>query len=307
MKKSVFLFFLFLLFHMIQIQGQNNKISGLDKPLVSFGLIADVQYCDCPPGGERYYKKSLEKLTDCVNNFNNNDLDFVVNLGDLIDRDFSSYDDVLNIFGRLKSPIHHVLGNHDFSVKRKKKSLVNKKLGLNKRYYSLSLNNIRFIFLDGNDISLYSKSKLNYKTWKAALMLGKLKRKGALNATDWNAGIGTKQKNWLDEMLQSAVKEGENVIIFCHFPVLPEGSYYNLWNNEQIKRIIANYDNIVAYISGHDHKGEYNFVNGTYFLTMKGMVETPDSNAFAIVEVYTDHLKVRGFGREEDRELKMEN
>jgi hypothetical protein len=36
------------------------------KPLFSFGIIADVQYCDCEPVGTRYYRSSLSKLAEAV-------------------------------------------------------------------------------------------------------------------------------------------------------------------------------------------------------------------------------------------------
>ncbi len=307
MKKSAYLILLILLFSIIQVMAQKNNNPISENPVISFGLISDVQYCNCLPGGERYYNNSLQKLNDCVNNFNKNHLDFVVNLGDLIDRDFTSYENIFNIFATLQAPINHVLGNHDFAVEKKRKSEINKKFGLKKRYYSKKIANYRFIFLDGNDISLYSKSKLNYKTWKAARIFRKLKRDGELNATNWNGGIGLKQKMWLDKTLKLSNKEGEKVIIFCHFPIGREGSIYNLWNHLELKEIIKKHNNIIAYISGHDHKGEYNYVEGVHYLTLKGMVETANTNAYAIIEIYSDHIELKGFGREEDRELTIDN
>lgn len=287
---------------MIQTQGQKT-VSDLGKPLLSFGLIADIQYCNCENINSRYYNKSLEKLSDCVIEMNNHNLDFVVNLGDIIDRDLISYEHVLKILKKLESPLFHVLGNHDFSVNKKDKKKITRILGMKKRYYSLKIENYRFIFLDGNDISFYSNSRLNYKRWKAAKILASLKKNNSPNATIWNGGIGTMQQLWLNKTLRSSKKKSEKVIIFCHFPLVPSGSYYNLWNNDKIKRIIKKYNSIVAYISGHDHEGAYNFINGLHYYTVKGMIETSNTNAFAIVNVYTDSFKIKGYGREEDRVL----
>ena len=60
------------------------------KPIFSFGLIADVQYCDCEPRGSRYYRSSLTKLKEAVDAFKKDSVEFIINLGDLIDKDDSS-------------------------------------------------------------------------------------------------------------------------------------------------------------------------------------------------------------------------
>jgi len=35
------------------------------------------------------------------------------------------------------------------------------------------------------------------------------------------------------------------------------------------------------------------------------MVDTPDTTAYSVVEVYADRIEIRGVGREEDRTLKI--
>ena len=37
-----------------------------EPPMLSFGLICDVQYVDADPQGERHYRESLPKLTAAV-------------------------------------------------------------------------------------------------------------------------------------------------------------------------------------------------------------------------------------------------
>jgi hypothetical protein len=32
------------------------------RPVIRFGIISDIQYCDCETGGSRYYRNSLHKL-----------------------------------------------------------------------------------------------------------------------------------------------------------------------------------------------------------------------------------------------------
>jgi|GEM_PF-3415784 len=53
------------------------------QPILSIGLIADVQYCDCNTHINRYYRKSLTKLHEAVDAFNQKDVDFVINLEDM--------------------------------------------------------------------------------------------------------------------------------------------------------------------------------------------------------------------------------
>jgi len=90
--------------------------AGKSEYKFSFGAIADCQYCQGPDRGSRKYKASQEKLKQCVEHFNQENLSFVIHLGDFIDRDFSSFDDLLPIYQSLHAPGYHVLGNHDFEV-----------------------------------------------------------------------------------------------------------------------------------------------------------------------------------------------
>jgi len=46
-------------------------------------------------------------------------------------------------------------------------------------------------------------------------------------------------------------------------------------------------------------------LNGTHVVNIKGMVDTFDENAFAIVEVHADRMEITGFGREESRVLSL--
>ena len=62
-------------------------VAAQDKPLVRFGAIADPQYAPAAPRGTRYYANSLWKLSEAIEKLNGENLDFVVTLGDIIDRD----------------------------------------------------------------------------------------------------------------------------------------------------------------------------------------------------------------------------
>ena len=55
-------------------------------PLFSFGIVADPQYADIParPEMNRFYAESTKKLAAAIDAFNQENLAFVVTLGDLI-------------------------------------------------------------------------------------------------------------------------------------------------------------------------------------------------------------------------------
>lgn len=276
-----------------------------EQPEFAFGVIADVQYCDCEPFETRYYRASLQKLTDCVNHLNARDLTFIIQLGDFIDRDFGSFAAVLPIYQKLKAPSYHVLGNHDFSVTPEEKENIFEALDLQQGFYDFSYHGWRFIVLDGNDLSLYALTETDEKYTEAHTMYQEFSEQGRLNAQTWNGGLSAQQMTWLKDTLDQATEKGENTILFCHFPVYPRPDIHNLWNDSELTGLLESYPTVVAYLNGHNHAGNYEVNKGIHYLTLQAMVETPDQNAYAIIEVYQNYLKILGQGREPDRMLKI--
>ncbi len=127
-----------------------------DPPLFSFGLMADCQYADVPAAGARFYRESPRKLAEAVAKLNQRDLAFSFHLGDFIDRDMKSFDDLAPIAARLKSKLYHALGNHDFDVPDDAKSKVPARLGLDKTYYSVRKDRFRFVVIDTKDQNAFS-------------------------------------------------------------------------------------------------------------------------------------------------------
>ncbi len=277
-----------------------------DTPLFSFGAIADVQYCDCDSASTRFYRSSPTKLAACVEAFNQEELEFVVHLGDLIDRRFASYSEILPVLNELRAPIRHTLGNHDYGVKPAYKERVKATLGLEEGYYNFAVQGFRFVVLDGNEMSTYANLRDSEKFAESKAMLASLKEEKAPNASSFNGGIGAQQMEWLGQVLREASEANERVILFCHFPVYPE-TRDDLWNKDEVIRLLESFGNVVAYINGHNHAGNYAEKNGIDYLTVHGMVETPDENAYAIIDVYSDRLEVRGTGREPDRTLNSDD
>ncbi|GAB3268437.1 metallophosphoesterase [Larkinella harenae] len=275
-------------------------------PLFTFGIMTDVQYCDCDNAGTRHYRSSLRKLREAVKVFNQNNVDFVMHLGDFIDHDFQSYDTLNALVSQLESPLFQVLGNHDFSVRPEELKKVPKTLRMKGRYYSMVRARWRFIVLDGNDRSVYGQEKTSEEYELAVRQLEALKAKKAPNAQTWNGGLGEKQLGWLRKELARAAKKKENVLVFCHFPLVPENDPHLLWNAQNVRSLLEEYPNVVAYLNGHVHVSSHLTQKGIQYVTLRGMVEL-EENGFGIVNVYRDSVKINGFGSEKDRLLRKEN
>ncbi len=295
-----------LLLSWLLSQSDNPVITANEsqQPVLSIGLITDIQYCDCDTHINRYYRKSLTKLQEAVDEFNQKDVDFVVNLGDMIDRNYRSFEPVLRRLSGLNMPIYHVLGNHDFAVDSNRLPQIPNTLGMKNRYYSLKKRNYRLIFLDGNDVSTFGNAPNTKEHALALEQLAHLKSKNAANAQDWNGGIGEAQFKWLENELTTANENDEDVIILCHYPLFPAGAAHNLWNDDQLKKLISKNSSIIAYFNGHQHKGGYAYAKGIHYVNFKGMVEGSE-NAFSIINIFQDRIQIVGYGLEESRELAL--
>lgn len=271
--------------------------------LLTFGVIADCQYCDCPSTTQRFYRNSPAKLKACVAEFNKHELAFAVHLGDYIDKDYASFDTLQPIIDELKTPLRQVLGNHDFSVAESLKKKVPKRMGLKRRYYSFSIQGWRFIALDGNDLSTFASFGTKKKQ-EAKALLAQVEAAGKENAKPWNGGLSSKQLKWLHKELRKAERKAEKVILFCHFPTHPINPH-NLWNDTKVQEVLESYSCVRAYFNGHNHAGAYGEKAGIHYLTFKGMVDTEEQTSYSIVRIQKDRILIQGFGRQENQELKL--
>lgn len=277
---------------------------GQDDALFRFGIIADPQYAPFPPkpGGTRYYANSLWKLDEALKKFNDEPLEFVATLGDIIDRHWDSFGDVLPIYDQLEHPNFFVLGNHDFEVGQDYLRAVIRTVGLEKSYYDFPGGGYRFLVIDGNDVSTFAPPAGDPRLEIAAERLARLTEAGAENAQSWNGSLSDEQFAWMEERLGAAQQAGEKVIVLSHYPVYP-ANIHNLWDSERIVDLLTSHDNFVAFFNGHNHAGNYGAIGNQHFVNFKGMVETPDQTAYATVAVHDDRIEITGHGLEENRTL----
>ncbi len=276
-----------------------------EQALFSFGIIADAQYCDCEPAIGRYYRKSTQKLADALQTLHQHKLSFILDLGDLIDREFSSFEAILQVYKQSKFRVHRTLGNHDYAVEDHEKQKVADLLGIPAPgYYDFVHLGWRFIVLNGTEVSTFAHPEGSAAEKEAQEMLSRLEANEAINAKAWNGAISTEQMAWLKATLQDASEQHQKTMVMGHYPLYPKDSH-NLWNDEEVVNLLIKYPQVVAYFNGHNHAGNYGQKERVHFLNFKGMVETEQENTFAMVEVYDDRLSVKGFGREDSRELRF--
>lgn len=288
--------------------GLSSRSAGKEalrgEPLLRFAVMADVQYADTEKKQTRGYRESLQELHDCVDALNTNPLSFVVQLGDFIDRDFASFDLPLAEWNRLRAPAWHVLGNHEFNVAAPDKARVLPTLGLERGYTSHTLKGWRFIRLDSTDHLLSRYPAEDPRTLEAHREFDELKKNRAPQAQEWNGGFSGEQVKWLDAELSAADAAGERAVFFCHHPIMPGGTTDALWNADQVRAVIEKHPSSTLWINGHVHHTVHLQSGAVHYWTVSGMVESPGT-AYAIVEIYSDHLRISGSGREPSRDLPL--
>lgn len=276
---------------------------GATAAVFEFGLAADAQYADIAAAGTRFYREGRPRLAAAADHFSTRGVAFAVHLGDLIDRAWPSFDPMLAALGTGRLAWHHVLGNHDFDVLDAEKPRVPARLGFAAaRYRAVSRHGFRFVFLDTNDVSLYAHPAGSAPRTEAESRLAAARAAKLASAKTWNGAVGSAQLAWFDAECRAAAAARERVIVFAHHPVYPENPH-NAWNAADVLATIDRHRHVVAWLNGHNHAGAFAARDGVPFLTLRGMVETADTTAFAVAAVHADRLVLTGHGREPSREL----
>lgn len=282
--------------------GTPTILQGATAPLAAFGIMADAQYADVPAEGTRFYRESIAKLGHAVEDYNRQELAFCVHLGDLIDRDWNSLDAIMKPLKACRHRVRHVLGNHDFDVLDEFKPRIAERLGMPRRYYHFDRDGFRFMVLDTTDLSLYGNPAPSREHEAGRAALEKAQKASLPQAKRWNGGLGLTQMLWLDRLCAEAALQKLKVILFAHHPVFPVNAL-NIWNNGEVLALAARHSHVVAYFSGHNHEGNFGEQAGLPFVNLRGMVETPDTTAYAAVTLHADRIILNGKGREPSREL----
>ena len=267
---------------------------GREGPQLRFGMVSDVHFADIDPGGERFYRQSDRKLSECVEVMNREKVDFVIELGDFKDQDtppvpartLGYLRHIEAVFAKFTGPRYHVLGNHDTDSISKEEFLslaLNSGIPGRSTYYAFESAGIRCIVLDAcfrSDGSPYGRGN---NAWE-------------------DSNIPQSELVWLKEQLDSARGPA---IVFVHQQLDGQGAY-NVRNASEVRKVLRDSGKVLAVFQGHRHEGSYNVLEGIPYYTLQGLIEGGglENNSYAIVEVRSgSRVTVRGFRRAMSLEL----
>lgn len=273
-----------------------------DSPDWSFGLITDIQYADVASEGERHYRSSLKKLDTIIAHLRAQKLTFTLHLGDLIDRSATSFAPVLRQLDQLPHPTHHLLGNHDYSLDDTKKCHVTSQLRMPHDFYVIYRPGWRIFMLDTNALSTYKHPAGSKETLQAAAFLETASQQHKPNAVAWCGGCGETQLAWLERELAAAQEKGDKVILCGHHPLLPADSH-QLWDATAMLALLRSFSCVKAWFNGHNHAGGYAIHEGIHCVTFCSVLHEPEVNAAAVVTIFSDHMLIKGFGRQPSHKL----
>jgi alkaline phosphatase len=249
------------------------------RPKLRIGLVTDLHYADIPTKGTRYYRETLTKLAEAVDQFAKDKPDFLVEVGDLIDNG-NAIDDDLAFIKRVNEPLnslpcakHYVLGNH--CVQQLTKAEFLEGIGQAKSYYSFDAGDRHFIVLDSCFTSDGKPYQRNNFTW-----------------TDCN--IPADQVEWLEADLKAATGP---TIVFAHqrLDVTPQ---HSVKNAAAIRKLLEASGKVRAVFQGHSHKNDLQEIAGIQYCTLVAMVEGTgeQNNGYSLLDVFDDGtLRVTGY------------
>lgn len=296
--------------------------------MIRFAAISDIQYADMDSTDGRDYRASYNKFLEAAGEIAAASVDFAINLGDSFQEKWENALSIRQLFeiSQDKGKIHwlHVLGNHDFLIPNENKKEIYSLFNLSKPgYYEFapqdsedSNNKWRMLVLNGNEISSYAAENADERNFAQSEREKHRLADGSL-PKDFNGAISTQQLNWLDDRLQYATSQGENVLIASHFPLyassksltgnrgrlaslLNMGIYYSdlgvsTWNGQEILSLLDRYKCVRCFIAGHLHTGSYGVRNNVAHVTLRGVIET-SPNAFCFIELHPNQIKLNGIG-----------
>ncbi len=248
-----------------------------------FGLITDVHYADKPPAGTRHYRESVAKLEEAAVAFEQAQVAFVVELGDLIDAadevhvELGYLQTINRVFSQIAPQRHYVLGNHCVDLLTKPEFLG--EVEQEKSYYSFDHSGCHFILLD----ACFRADHQDY---------------GRKNAHWTDTNIPPEQLEWLQADLQATANP---VIVFAH-QRLDVDTNHGVKNNAAVREVLEESQRVVAVFQGHSHENALNQIGGIPYCTLVAMVEGSgeQQSGYAIVEVTPEpKLSLQGFRRQE--------
>ena len=262
--------------------------------MVKFALIGDPQYALREPVEGRYYHLAAGNLKRTLKILDSAELDFVVNLGDL--GDGQSRDEIPELLDRYRSSRHairHVVGNHDF-VQYSHEELL-RLLGLAGFFYDFSVKGVRFIVLNGLDVSRFSPPKS--RNYREAVKYRE--RNIFRNLRDWDGMLSEEGFAFLRDRLDRSLAASESAVILCHVPLYSgaSGSGAVMWDSARILELLDRYPHVRAVFAGHYHPGGAAVRKGVVHKTVKAICNCMEPTAL-IARIDGDEITFEPVGEE---------
>jgi predicted phosphodiesterase len=253
------------------------------EPALRFGVVTDLHYADRPPVGTRYYRETPAKLAEAATRFRQDAIEFVVELGDLIDA-AETVDEELTYLKRIDRDFaaiakrrYYVLGNHCVDTLTKAEFLG--AVGQSRSFDSFDSGGFHFVYLDAcfrHDGEPYGRKNSDWK----------------------DANIPSHELEWLRADLSRHA--GKKTIVFAH-QRLDVGSPYGVKNAPEVREVLEASGQVLAVFQGHSHKNDYHEIQGIHYVTMVAMVEGTGvaNSGYAVVDLdASGSIRVHGFRRQ---------
>lgn len=248
--------------------------SQVEAKTIKFAQISDIHYTVNGENVEyssRNWKNSNHILNRTIKKINAQDLDFVVFLGDNIDKSRSDYlEAFLKTASKLNKPFYICLGNHD----------AYKISGIPKEDYAKLVNKYN------HD---HKYNDFNYTFSVSSEILGMVVDGSFPVAPNSHGVINQKTMAWIDKTLDE--NKDKKVIIFQHFPLIEpyEKKTHTLVYKDRYEKMLSKHKNIIAVCSGHYHEPKVSKEeNGIYHISAPSLGVL---NSYQIVEIkYEDKM-----------------
>ncbi len=249
------------------------------KPKMRIGMITDLHYADKDSVGTRHYRESLSKLAEARERFEKEKIDFVVEMGDLVDAAGSvdvetGYLKKINgVLTDLPCDIHYVVGNHCVHTLTKKEFL--SVIERDKTYYSFDSQGFHFIALDAcfrSDGESYGRKNFDWQ----------------------DSNIPPEQIEWLREDLGATEQP---TIVFVH-QRLDVAGHYSVKNAAQVREVLEHSEKVMAVFQGHSHENSYQEINKIHYCVLTAMVEGTGAvnSGYSVLDIVDNNtLRLNGY------------
>jgi len=252
------------------------------KPSLRVGLVTDMHHADKPSAGSRHYRETLGKLAEAAIQFVKDKVEFVVELGDLIDAadtvetEQRYLKEINREFRAISKDRHYVLGNHCVDTLTKAEFLdgVEQK----QSYYSFDRGDFHFVVLD----ACFRKDGEPY---------------GRKNSK-WNdANIPAAELEWLRSDLKSTDRK---TVIFAH-QRLDVSNDHGVKNGPEVRSILEDSGKVLTVLQGHSHQNDLKDIGGIHYCTLVAMVEGTgaENSGYSVMELAEDGVvRLTGFRKQ---------